>query len=78
LRHKVYCICTHTNFYLNSGYHLPNKLAIFNTLVYKAEALCDQGSLHVGLVFLRDTFRQLQGAVLAHHQVGWPAAAENL
>jgi hypothetical protein len=36
--HKVYCIPTHTNLYLNSGsHHVPKKLAIFNRLVYKAE-----------------------------------------
>jgi hypothetical protein len=41
------------------SYHHPSsKQAVLSTLVHRARALCDQDSLQVELVFLRDVFRQ--------------------
>jgi hypothetical protein len=60
LGHRVYRKPTHTNLYLNAGshHHPSNKQAALSTLVHRARALCDQDSLPVELVLLRDIFRQ--------------------
>jgi hypothetical protein len=60
LGHEVYRKPTHNNLYLNSSshHHPSNKHAILSTLVNRARALGDQDSLHEGLVFMGDIFRQ--------------------
>jgi hypothetical protein len=60
LDHRVYRKPTHTNIYLNAGFHHhpSSKQAALSTLVDRARAICDEDSLHAELVFLRDIFRQ--------------------
>jgi hypothetical protein len=59
LGHKVYCKPTHYNLHLNSisHHHSSNKHAVLSTLAHRARALCDQDSLPVEMVLLRDIFR---------------------
>ncbi|PNF22070.1 hypothetical protein B7P43_G09300 [Cryptotermes secundus] len=58
--HTVYRKPTYTNLYLNakSHHHPSSKQAALSTLVHRARALCDQGSLHAELEFLKDIFRR--------------------
>jgi hypothetical protein len=51
---------THINSYLNAkSLHHPSKnQAVLSTLVLRDRVLCDEVSLQVELVFLRDVFRQ--------------------
>jgi hypothetical protein len=60
LGHRVYHKPTHTNLYFNAGSndHPSNKEVVLSTLVHRARALCDEDSLHVELVLLRNVFRQ--------------------
>jgi hypothetical protein len=57
---RMYRKLTDTNLYLNAGprHHPTNKQAMLSTLVHRARALCDEGSVHAELVFLRNVFRQ--------------------
>jgi hypothetical protein len=54
LDHRVYRKPIHTSLYLNVGshHHPSNRQAMLSTLVHRAGALCDEGSLNAELVFL--------------------------
>jgi hypothetical protein len=55
------CIASpHSNLYLNakSDHHTSDKQAVLSTLIHRARAVCNEGSLQVELVFLRDVLTQ--------------------
>jgi hypothetical protein len=60
LGHKGYQKPLHTNLYLNanSNHPLSSKQALLNTMVHRADFLCDRNSLKDELDFLRITFRE--------------------
>ena len=60
LAHCVYRKPTHTNRYLNaaSHHHPATKRCVLNTLVKRAERICDADSLQEEMTFLRRTFQE--------------------
>jgi hypothetical protein len=60
LGHKVYRKNTHTNLHFNAMTrdHPSNNQAVLSTLIHRARALCDEDSLQVESVFLKDVFKQ--------------------